>query len=66
MDLIQQGGREHINKPGIGVNVKMIDFDNCSVKLMDNSLESSYVGTCQMCPVKSFFVEGFWSIRVDP
>ncbi|RCX21603.1 cyclic pyranopterin phosphate synthase [Fontibacillus phaseoli] len=65
-DLIHQGGREYINKSGIGVNLKMIDFENCSVRLMDNSLGSSYVGTCQMCPVKSSCVEGFWSIRVDP
>ncbi|MBA9084962.1 cyclic pyranopterin phosphate synthase [Fontibacillus solani] len=65
-ELIKQGGREHINKPGIGVNLKMIEFENCSVRLMDNSLGSSYVETCSACPLKSSCVEGFWSIRVDP
>ncbi|SDF85470.1 hypothetical protein SAMN04488542_118101 [Fontibacillus panacisegetis] len=48
------------------MNLKMIEFENCSVRLMDNSLGSSYVGTCSACPLKSSCVEGFWSIRVDP
>ncbi|OXM17268.1 radical SAM protein [Paenibacillus herberti] len=65
-ELIKQGGIEKVNSSGIGVNLRVIDFENTSVKLMDNALGSSYVGTCQSCPLRSACVEGFWSICVDP
>ncbi|MFB5268665.1 radical SAM protein [Paenibacillus enshidis] len=65
-ELVLLGGNEKLSTPGIGVNLKIIEFENSSVKLMDNSLGSSYVGTCQTCSLRSACIEGFWSIRVDP
>lgn len=65
-ELVRQGGTEQLSSPGIGVNLKVVDFENSSVRLMDNSLGSSYVGTCQTCSLRTACVEGFWSIRVDP
>jgi cyclic pyranopterin phosphate synthase len=63
--LVQQGGKERVDLPGIGVNLKVVEFENSYVKLMDNELGSHYVGTCNSCPLKSACVEGFWAIRVD-
>ncbi|QKG84445.1 hypothetical protein GXN76_08125 [Kroppenstedtia pulmonis] len=64
--LVKRGGKERIETPGVGVNLKIIDFGKTHVKLMDNSLGSHYVGTCKTCELKNACVEGFWAIRVDP
>ncbi|MBT2289457.1 hypothetical protein J7E73_10005 [Paenibacillus albidus] len=36
-ELVRQGGNEQLSSSGIGVNLMVVDFENSSVRLMDNS-----------------------------